>query len=122
MRHDSQSPLLIGFWAAAVIIFLWIGSLGFPLLINIDRLTARLTLAAVLGRTFTQTGLFIVAHDAVHGDVLPISAISSITDRRWNNTIEELVVRHMHYHPTIYGFPSAFPSKNVVTISGDGNS
>jgi beta-carotene/zeaxanthin 4-ketolase len=93
MRHDNPLPPLTGLWVAAVIISLWIGSLYFLLLINIDRLTAVWLLAMVLGRTFIQTGLFIVAHDAIHGSVVPwIGASSPATTRRWNNTIGQLAL------------------------------
>jgi beta-carotene/zeaxanthin 4-ketolase len=85
MPHDSQSPPLTGLWVAAVIIILWIGSLAYLLVINVDRLALPWILTAILGRIFIQTGLFIVAHDAIHGSVLP-------SNRRWNQTIGGLAV------------------------------
>jgi beta-carotene/zeaxanthin 4-ketolase len=93
MRHDIQSSRLTGLWVAALIIFLWIGSLGFLLSINIDRFTAPCILAMILGRTFIQTGLFIVAHDAIHGSLMPcIKALSPVVNRRCNDTIGQLAV------------------------------
>jgi beta-carotene/zeaxanthin 4-ketolase len=85
MVHETRSSPLTGLWVAAVIIVLWIISLASLLLINIDRLTVLWLLAGILGRIFIQTGLFIVAHDAMHGTVLP-------SDRRWNDAIGELAV------------------------------
>jgi beta-carotene/zeaxanthin 4-ketolase len=90
MRH-SKPPFFVGLWVAAVIILLWISSLLLSL--NLDRLTAPLILATTLGRTFIQTGLFIVAHDAMHGTVLPITgAISPLRNRYWNDTIGRLAM------------------------------
>ncbi|WP_339377367.1 fatty acid desaturase [Merismopedia glauca] len=70
---------------ASVIVVLWIASLKFFLLIDITQLTFLWVLLAILGRTSIQTGLFIVAHDAIHGAVLP-------RHRRWNNAIGRLAV------------------------------
>jgi beta-carotene/zeaxanthin 4-ketolase len=93
MRHDIQSPPLTGLWVAAAIVFLWVSSLNFLLLTNIDRLTAIWIVAMILGRTFIQTGLFIVAHDAIHGSVLPrTGAACPVANRRWNDTIGQLAV------------------------------
>ncbi|MBT9316607.1 fatty acid desaturase [Leptothoe spongobia] len=50
---------------------LWLSSLEFLALIDIRQLSLLWFLPAILGRTFLQTGLFIVAHDAIHGAVLP---------------------------------------------------
>ena len=54
---------------ASAIVAIWFGSLGF--LLSIERLTPWWILPAILGRTFIQTGLFVVAHDAIHGSVVP---------------------------------------------------
>jgi beta-carotene/zeaxanthin 4-ketolase len=90
MRHE-KSPSLAGLWVAAVIILLWISS--FLLSLNLDRLTAPLILATALGRTFIHTGLFIVAHDAMHGTVLPMAgAISPLRNRYWNDQIGRLAM------------------------------
>jgi hypothetical protein len=45
-----------------------------------DRAIPLWVVLAILGRTFIQTGLFIVAHDAIHGLVFPI-------DLRLNHSI-----------------------------------
>jgi beta-carotene/zeaxanthin 4-ketolase len=92
MRH-SKSPSLVGIGVAAVIILLWVSSLGILLHINLEQLTIPLILAATLGRTFVQTGLFIVAHDAMHGTVLPSAgAASPGKNRYWNNAIGHLAM------------------------------
>jgi beta-carotene/zeaxanthin 4-ketolase len=91
MRHSSQSPPLTGLWVAAVIIILWVSSLDFLLFLNLDRLAIPLILAAILGRTFIQTGLFIVAHDAMHGTVLPIAG-TVLRNRYWNDGIGRLAM------------------------------
>jgi beta-carotene/zeaxanthin 4-ketolase len=86
MRH-SKPPSLTGLWVAAIIILLWISS--FLLSLNLNRLTAPIILATTLGRTFIQTGLFIVAHDAMHGTVLPGAAPRN---RYWNDAIGRLAM------------------------------
>lgn len=85
MQHDLQAKPLRGLLVALVVVVLWISSLAFLLFIDIDPLTPLWLLPAVLGRTFIQTGLFIVAHDAIHGVVAP-------GDRRVNNRIGQLAL------------------------------
>jgi beta-carotene/zeaxanthin 4-ketolase len=93
MRFSDQSPPLTGLWVAASIIILWIGSLDFLLFLNLDQFAAPLILAAMLGRTFIQTGLFIVAHDAIHGTVLPSAGADCPSrNRSWNDAIGQLAV------------------------------
>ena len=69
---------------------IWIGSLIFCSSIEIDRSTYWKVLPGILGRTFIQTGLFIVAHDAIHGSVFP-------QNHRWNEAIGQIAV-------TMYAF------------------
>jgi beta-carotene/zeaxanthin 4-ketolase len=66
-----QFKQLTGLVVAIVIIALWIGSLVLVFSIDISQLMPLSIVPIVLGRTFVQTGLFIVAHDAIHGSVLP---------------------------------------------------
>ncbi|HEY9648159.1 MAG TPA: fatty acid desaturase, partial [Chroococcidiopsis sp.] len=56
-----------------IILSLWVTSLVG--LLSIDLSTAPLTvlLAIACGRTFLQTGLFVIAHDAMHGNLAPHS-------------------------------------------------
>ena len=70
---------------ASVIVAIWIGSLGLLLSISIDRLTPYWILPAILGRTSIQTGLFVVAHDAIHGSIVP-------NDIRSNQAIGKLAL------------------------------
>ncbi len=71
MQPDSKIKPLIGLLFAIAIVAIWIGSLGFLSTLNVEQLSPLGVLLAVLGRTFIQSGLFIVAHDAIHGVVLP---------------------------------------------------
>jgi beta-carotene ketolase (CrtW type) len=85
VQYDLQAKLLIGPLVALVIVVLWISSLGFLLGKTIAEPTALWILPVILGRTFIQTGLFIIAHDAIHGAVIP-------GDRRLNHWIGRLAV------------------------------
>ncbi len=71
IQPDLYLPSLPGILVASVIIILWVSSLVFLLLINAAQLSLPWILLAILGRTYIQTGLFIVVHDAIHGAVLP---------------------------------------------------
>lgn len=62
-----------GLLLAAVILLGWILSLVLLLPLPPASLPPALLLAAVIGRTLLHTGLFIVAHDAMHGLLLPAS-------------------------------------------------
>jgi beta-carotene/zeaxanthin 4-ketolase len=70
---------------ASAIVVLWIGSLILLLLIDITQLMPLWVLPMIAGRMFIQTGLFIVAHDAIHGSVTP-------GDRRLNRWIGQLAL------------------------------
>lgn len=83
----TPSPCLRGLvWAAAISLG-WIGSLAMLVLMPLEGLWASSgwLLPAVLIRAFLQTGLFIVAHDAMHGSLLPASRI-------WNDRIGRLAL------------------------------
>jgi beta-carotene/zeaxanthin 4-ketolase len=57
---------------AALIISLWAISLGFLLTaVNVEEISLVWKGAAMLCQTFLYTGLFITAHDAMHGSILP---------------------------------------------------
>lgn len=85
MQPDPLAKPLTGLLVASVIVVLWISSLGFLLSIDTAQVIPLGILPAILGRTFLQTGLFIVAHDAIHGSVLP-------SNRRLNHRIGQLAV------------------------------
>ncbi|MBD2108611.1 fatty acid desaturase [Nodosilinea sp. FACHB-13] len=75
----------MGIFVALVIVALWLSSLAGLLLVDISQLNLLWIVAAILGRTYIQTGLFIVAHDAIHGVVVQ-------GDRRLNHGIGRLAV------------------------------
>jgi beta-carotene ketolase (CrtW type) len=83
---------LTGLLIASLIVVLWISSLGFLSFIDIAELSPLWILPAIVGRTFIQTGLFIIAHDAIHGSVFS-------NNRRLNHLIGRLAV-------TLYAFLS----------------
>ncbi len=71
MQYDPRSPQWTGVVVASTIVALWITSLVLVFSLDVSTLLPLGILPIVLGRTFIQTGLFIVAHDAIHGSVLP---------------------------------------------------
>lgn len=85
VQHDLKLESLTGLLVASVIVVLWISSLAFLSCIDLAQLTPLWLLPAILGRIFIQTGLFIVAHDAIHGAVIP-------SNRRLNDWIGQLAV------------------------------
>jgi beta-carotene/zeaxanthin 4-ketolase len=64
----TKSPFR-GLFMAIFIISLWFISLGFLLSIDISQFTFLMLLPIILWQTFLYTGLFITAHDAMHGIV-----------------------------------------------------
>lgn len=60
-----------GIAIAICIIALWVASLGFLLSIHLAEFPVWLIPLAVLWQAFLYTGLFITAHDAMHGSVFP---------------------------------------------------
>jgi beta-carotene/zeaxanthin 4-ketolase len=56
---------------ATIIVTIWSISLVLLMTINIERVNIFIILAAILWQTFLYTGLFITAHDAMHGAVFP---------------------------------------------------
>ncbi|WP_245894281.1 fatty acid desaturase [Chamaesiphon polymorphus] len=71
MQHDRKLPQLTGIMVASAIVALWIVSLGIVFAIDVPTLLPFGIVPVILARTFIQTGLFIVAHDAIHGSILP---------------------------------------------------
>jgi beta-carotene/zeaxanthin 4-ketolase len=90
MRKNSvqHKPLAFsgkGLLVATTIVILWIGSLVFLSFIDILQLSPGWILLGILGRTFIQTGLFIVAHDAIHGSIYP-------RNRKLNDAVGQFAV------------------------------
>ncbi len=104
MQHDLKLHPLTGILVAFIIILLWIASLVFLLFVDIKQSIAILILPAILVRTFIQTGLFIVAHDAIHGSVLPRNCRSNDLVGRLAVTLyaflsyQQLAVNHRQHH------------------------
>lgn len=92
MQHDLTKPFT-GLLVASTIMVLWLSSLTFLLATDMTQLKPLWLLPAILGRTFIQTGLFIVAHDAIHGAVLPgVGEASPLENRRLNHWIGQLAL------------------------------
>lgn len=79
---DSISGILI----ASIVMFLWISSLIILFSVDVSQISVFWLVPAVLLRTFLQTGIFITAHDAIHGSVFP-------QNRRVNDFIGSLAAR-----------------------------
>ena len=77
--------LFKGLFIAIIIISVWATSLVFLLTRNLHEFPTLLIPLAILWQTFLYTGLFITAHDAMHGAVFP-------ANRNINNAIGTLVV------------------------------
>ena len=75
-----------GLLIAVTIIGLWGLSLTLLLMLDVAHINIALIPIAILCQTFLYTGLFITAHDAMHGSVCP-------THRRINNVIGAIAVR-----------------------------
>jgi beta-carotene ketolase (CrtW type) len=66
-NQGIASGILIAF----IIIGLWANSLLFLLNLDVSKMPELWILFAILWQTFLYTGLFITAHDAMHGVVFP---------------------------------------------------
>ncbi|MEB3331912.1 MAG: fatty acid desaturase [Synechococcaceae cyanobacterium] len=73
-----------GLWSAAAITVLWAAS-GALWWRDVSAWPPLLLIPVLLVRAYLQTGLFIVAHDAMHGSLLP-------GDRHWNDRLGRLVL------------------------------
>lgn len=85
VQHELKSQPLTGLLVASIIVVLWLGSWISLLFTDITQLTPLVILASIVGRTFIQTGLFIVAHDAIHEVVVP-------GNRQWNQWIGQFAL------------------------------
>jgi beta-carotene ketolase (CrtW type) len=59
----------VGVVVASTVLLVWLGSLAALLLRGVAGMSPALVVLLVLGRTWLTTGLFITAHDAMHGSV-----------------------------------------------------
>lgn len=68
------------------IIFIWLINLIWLLSLNVSDLHLGMIIVCIFVQTFLFTGLFITAHDAMHGSVLPNS-------KTWNNLFGNVAVK-----------------------------
>ncbi|MCT0224057.1 fatty acid desaturase [Synechococcus sp. CS-1328] len=121
MRPATRTGLLLAF----TILLAWLFSLAGLVVVDLSRLSWQLVLLAVFGRTFLQTGLFIVGHDAMHGTLWP-------ERKRWNHRIGALALQlyaalpyraccrnHHHHHlaPGSVLDPDGPPHPNSGVVS-----
>ncbi len=85
MMSTKKSESIRGLVIATAIIGLWLGSLIYFLSLNLTSEKIAWIPVAVLWQTFLHTGLFITAHDAMHGTVFP-------ANRKVNNAVGMLSV------------------------------
>ncbi len=71
MVAESDQQRDLGLVFAAVITAIWLISLVGCLSLKLDSLPISTLIPLVLLRTFVQTGLFIIGHDAMHGTLSP---------------------------------------------------
>lgn len=83
---DDTSGDYKGILIATAIISLWLVSLTVLLSVDVLAISAWLAVPAIAVQTFLYTGLFITAHDAMHGTVAP-------ANRRLNDLIGTVAVR-----------------------------
>lgn len=99
-----MSDNINGLTAALTIIFLWLLSLIFLLSQDINQMSLWLIIPGMILQTFLYTGLFITAHDGMHGLVFPknrkfndfigTSAVSLYALFSYNN----LLTKHWEHH------------------------
>ena len=87
-----------GLTAGFTIIFLWLFSLISLLSLDISRISIWIIIPGIIWQTFLYTGLFITAHDGMHGLVFP-------KNRKFNDFIGTLAV-------SLYAL---FSYKNLMT-------
>ncbi len=73
---QRTSHAVLGLWIALLIIILWISILAFNLVLYTPDWASPLTYFLILLQTHLYTGLFISAHDAMHGLVSPNKSIN----------------------------------------------
>ncbi|MBD3883616.1 fatty acid desaturase [Phormidium tenue FACHB-886] len=70
-KLGNEQDNVYGLLAALIIISVWATSLTILLSLNLAHLPVWLVPLAIFWQTFLYTGLFITAHDAMHGSVCP---------------------------------------------------
>ena len=107
---NSSEIGMNGLAIALIIILTWAISLELLLtVVNVSQISLPLKAIAVLWQTFLYTGLFITAHDAMHGAVLPKqtkinAAIGSFALLAYGLfSYKQLLEAHLHHH----GYPAS---------------
>jgi beta-carotene ketolase (CrtW type) len=116
----SVTGSLTGITVASTIITLWLVSFMFLLSIDISKTPLFLVLAAVFLRTLLHTGLFITAHDAMHGVIFPKNRQANDFVGSIATTIyallpyKQLLVKHRmhHRHPATQEDPDFHSEQN----------
>ncbi|MBW4473347.1 MAG: fatty acid desaturase [Stenomitos rutilans HA7619-LM2] len=107
IEHPAQkieAQSIKGFIIAITILILWLVSLIFLLSANVSNFSIWLTGKALIWQSLLYTGLFITAHDAMHGAVFPVNlkannAIGSLSVFCYGLfSYQELLRKHWLHH------------------------
>jgi len=71
MKNEKRKKSLKGLVIAMTVLLVWGASLYGMMILKLDLKTAFLIPFAIVWQTFLYTGLFITAHDAMHGSIFP---------------------------------------------------
>ena len=88
----ASNESIAGALIALTIMALWFSSLWVLLCVDVAQVSVFWMILAIAGRTFLQTGLFILAHDAMHGVIFP-------TNRRINDWIGTIAINLYAFLP-----------------------
>lgn len=114
-----------GIAIAFSIVFLWILSITYLLSSTIVNTYLPLTISAILLQTFLYTGLFITAHDAMHGSIFPKNPrvnhlIGSLAVFLYGFfSYQDLLKKHWrhHHHPATQYDPDYHDSKHANLLA-----
>ncbi|MBD2101882.1 beta-carotene ketolase CrtW [Leptolyngbya sp. FACHB-261] len=113
-----------GLTIALTVILLWAGSLAFLLSLDVPSAQTWWVWPAMLWQTFLYTGLFVTAHDAMHGGVYPQNStvnrfVGSLAVRLYALfSYEKLLKRHglHHQHPASQTDPDFHDGENQNVV------
>ena len=100
-----------GIWIGATIIAFWCISLGWLLSSYEVEFTSLITYAFILLQTHLYTGLFITAHDAMHGCVAK--------NKKWNNILGKVAATLFAYNSYQKLFPKHHQHHRFVATEDD---
>ena len=103
-----ESDDLIGLLIFIAILSLWFVSLVGLLTVSISDSSWFWLVGSILGRAYLHTGLFIVAHDSMHGNLIPHNrSLNNIIGRFAVNVYAFLPYEHCHLnHNAHHRYPS----------------